>query len=108
MEVRRRNVGGNMPRKTFNEVLNDTRECAAKNSWARARQASKLRKITTGKTRKFLGRIKIKAINRVIEIVPEQVKIRIDTTYCVGMPSVRWKGHGKLHLPMRNIPQGNI
>jgi hypothetical protein len=46
-----------------------------------------------------MGELKARCVARVAEILPEQVRVTIDRDYQVGLISVRWPGHGRLHLP---------
>ena len=90
-------------RLTFKELLRETQEDAASTLWAKAKLASDLRHVsrTSGGwwQARTLGRLKKKHVRRAIELAPAQIRVTIDDDYQVGLLSVRWEGHGWLHLP---------
>jgi hypothetical protein len=90
-------------RPVFREVLEATREQAARNAWTRAKLASAFRHHCMQHHQvgaaKHLAEIKRQAIARVIELVPRRVRVLVDRDWHVGFLSVRWPGRGRLHLP---------
>lgn len=98
---------------SFQQMVEDSREDAAERTWAKAKTISGMRHaaLKSGKRRqaKALAAIKARLIKRTIEILPDQVKIAVDDDYLVGLLSIRWKGHGKLHLPAATqLPENRI
>jgi hypothetical protein len=92
-----------MHKTTFRQILTTTREAAAISAWDRAQYASTLRHaaVARGNRRaaRRLAEIKHEAIRIAALVFPEQVKITLDTDYQVGLLSIRFNGHGRLHLP---------
>ena len=90
-------------RKTFQESLRETALASAETAWDRAKLASRLRHAAAHQghsgTARRLGRLKRDAIRRVLLLQPGTVRVTVDSDYQVGMLSVRWFGHGSLHLP---------
>lgn len=90
-------------RKTFCQILTDLRHDAAETAWQRAVLASRLRHVAANSGRRRaarrLGEIKQRAIERVIELLPRDIVVTVDDDRLVGLLSVRWNGHGRLHLP---------
>lgn len=94
---------GNDSRMTFREIVDETRTEAAGRAWDRARLASRIRHAIrdSGRIRGTyaLGELKRAAISRAIELAPDRILVSIDTDFHVGLLSIRWNGHGGLHLP---------
>ena len=103
MKARRQRKNGDQWRRTFCELAAECRRAAARRAWERARLASVLRRDAqdkgSRKAARVLGRIKHAAIARASELAPEQVRVTLDTDFHVGLLSVRFDGHGRLHLP---------
>jgi len=98
---------------TFRQLVEVNRQDAAEQTWARANAGSAMRHAARwlGKRRQasVLAAMKVRLIKRTIELVPDQVKIAFDDDYMVGLLSVRWMGHGKLHLPATTqLPENRI
>jgi len=88
-------------------MVEEVRVQTAQAAWKRARQASALRQATYATSKKAAARfadLKERAIDRAVAIVPELIQITIDSNYQLGMLSVRWPGHGRLHLPADSLP----
>ncbi len=94
---------GKNSRKTFRQILDAARKETAKAAWDRARQASNLRRWASHhgnhKAAMALANIKADALHRTASILPEEVNVGIDIDYQIGLVSVAWRGHGRLHLP---------
>lgn len=92
---------------SFREILSITRAVAAASAWERARQASALRHVAKVRgdwqAANRLAQMKKEAIRLVAFLVPEQLKVTIDSDNQVGLLSVRLDGHGRLHLPLDTI-----
>lgn len=90
-------------RKTFRETVNETAQASAQAAWDRAKLASRLRHVAAGqgrrRTARLLGDVKREAISRVLRLQPGTVRVTLDSDYHVGLLSIRWLGHGRLHLP---------
>lgn len=90
-------------RRTFRQILEQSRTEAATSAWERAKVASRLRHgfATLGNRRaaRLMGALKARCLARVAEILPAEVRVTIDDDFQVGLVSVRWPGHGRLHLP---------
>jgi len=90
-------------RKTFKDILEATKLEAASNAWNRAVEASKLRHIAANqgerRSARKLAEIKVEAIRTAIGLLPEQITTSLDDDYQIGLLSIRWRGHGWLHLP---------
>ncbi len=90
-------------RSTFREIFEATREQAAIHAWERACLASRVRRVAAARgdrrAARRLSKMKSDAIQLVAIILPEKLKITLDSDYQVGLVSVRLKGHGRLHLP---------
>jgi hypothetical protein len=90
-------------RQTFRQILQESRVEAATAAWDRARVASRLRHdlAATGSrlAARLMGELKARCVARVAEILPVEVRVTIDDDYQVGLVSVHWPGHGRLHLP---------
>jgi hypothetical protein len=88
---------------TFNQMLDKSRVECAITVWDRAKIASLLRHkfATSGNHRgaRLMAALKARCLERVVQIIPKEVHITIDHDYQVGLVSVRWFGHGRLHLP---------
>ncbi len=113
MSSKTKNKSGRSFKPTFREMVESTRQDAAEQTWARANAVSAMRHAMqkSGKRRqaKALAAMKVRLIKRTIELVPDQVKIAVDHDYMVGLLSIRWKGHGKLHLPATTqLPENRI
>lgn len=93
----------NNDRITFRQIVERTRLDAAKGAWSRAKLASRLRHhAQTTKAHhaaRQLSKLKAGAIRLALSLAPEQITVTLDNHYQVGLISVRWLGHGKLHLP---------
>lgn len=89
--------------RTFRQMVSDLRRDAAEIAWQRAVLASRLRHVAarSGRRRaaRRLGEIKHRAIERVVELLPPELIVTLDDDFLVGLLSVRWNGHGRLHLP---------
>jgi hypothetical protein len=94
-------------RLTFREILEESRVEAATAAWDRATAASLLRHglVSVGHARgaRELAELKGRCLERVVGILPGQVRVTIDDDYQVGLVSVRWPGHGRLHLPAGSL-----
>jgi hypothetical protein len=90
-------------RLTFQEIQEKSRVETATVAWERATAASHLRHtlVSVGRHRgaRKLGELKARCLERAVEILPGQVRVTIDQDFQVGLVSVRWPGHGRLHLP---------
>jgi len=90
-------------RSTFKDILEDTRVGAARQAWERAKLASLYRKAALNRgyywAMPVLSEIKCAAARRAYELAPEHVTIGIDDDFHLGLPSIRWAGRGRLHLP---------
>jgi hypothetical protein len=90
-------------RLTFRQQLEVLRNEAAERVWQRARVASHLRHaaLASGyrRTATALGQVKAHAIQRALDLVPDEIVVTIDTHRYVGLQLVRWNGHGGFHLP---------
>lgn len=90
-------------RKTFRQCLDETTKEAAEAAWHRAKLASKLRHaaVAAGRQRsaRRLADLKREAIRHVLRLQPTGVQVTLDDNYHVGLLSIRWPGHGKMHLP---------
>ncbi|MCG3130420.1 MAG: hypothetical protein FLDDKLPJ_01177 [Phycisphaerae bacterium] len=89
--------------RTLRQIVSDLRRDAADNAWRRATLASRLRhaaaQMGQSRSSRVLGEIKRAALERVAELVPDEVGMTIDSDRHIGLVSVRWNGHGRLHLP---------
>jgi len=96
-------TGCSSERQTFRRILDDSRMEAALSAWGRARLASCLRHWATrhgDRTAAItLANIKADALRRAVAILPQEVHVGIDGDYQVGLVSVAWQGHGRMHLP---------
>jgi hypothetical protein len=92
---------------TFRQILEKSRVETATAAWERATAASRLRHglVSVGHHRgaQKLGELKARCLERVVEILPGHVRVTIDQDYQVGLLSIRWPGHGRLHLPAGNL-----
>lgn len=90
-------------RPTFRELLEQTRKAAAGLAWERAKLASSMRHYAavTGQRRaaRALASVKRRAVTRVISLLPGTIRVSVDEDYHVGLLSIGWRGHGRLHLP---------
>jgi hypothetical protein len=90
-------------RTTFREIVDASREEAAEAAWERAKRASTLRGSFAARRRLSeagrCGEAKAAALKLVSTLLPDEVRVTIDDDYQVGLVSVRWKGHGRFHLP---------
>jgi hypothetical protein len=50
-----------------------------------------------------MGELKARCLTRVAELLPAEVRVTIDHDYQIGLVSVHWPGHGRLHLPAGNL-----
>ena len=91
-----------LARTIFREIVQDTREQAAANAWERARIASNLRHLAINRgdrqSARRLSWMKQEAIQLVASLLPDQLKITLDSDHHIGLVSVRFEGHGRLHL----------
>jgi len=89
---------------TFREIVAQEREPAAKRIWAKAKAASSLRHALRAVGRfqdaRVLGCIKQSLVLRAIKLAPDQLNVTIDSDFHIGLFSIRWQGHGSLHLPI--------
>ena len=87
---------------TFMEIVAAGRVHSALQAWTRARIASRLRHLAVSQRRfkaaKILGEVKDQGIKRALELVPAEMRVGEDRDYLIGRKSVRWYGHGALHL----------
>jgi hypothetical protein len=90
-------------RQTFRQILEGSRVKTATAAWERAIAASRLRHalVAVGQQRgaRKLGELKARCLERVVEILPGQIRATLDVGYQIGLVSVHWPGHGRLHLP---------
>jgi len=88
---------------TFRKITEDTRIDAAEAAWSRARLISRLRHqqrdAQNHRSARQLSKLKANAVRLALSLAPEQISVTIDNDYQIGLLSVRWPGHGKLHLP---------
>lgn len=103
MKAQRHNKNGDEWRRTFREIVDESRPEAARQAWERAKTTSAIRHHLRDRRRhsaaRHLGRIKHAAISRAIELAPEHVLVTLDTDFQVGLLSIRFNGRGRLHLP---------
>jgi hypothetical protein len=101
VEVEMTNV--NSKRVTMKTVIDNARKEAADNSWQRAQQASRMRKLLSQRGRfgqaSICSSIKKQAIRQVLQITPENIEVGIDDDYQVGLLRIRYKDGSMLHLP---------
>lgn len=94
-------------RRTFRQILEESRVETATSAWDRAMAASRLRPglAAIGKRRaaQEMGELKARCLARVAEILPAEVRVTIDHDYQVGLVSVHWPGHGRFHLPAGTV-----
>lgn len=90
-------------RPTFSQILESTREASAARVWDKAKAVSTLRHLVQSSRRArgaaVLAEAKRALVRRAVELVPDQIKVGIDSDYQVGLLSIRWHGHGRMHLP---------
>lgn len=90
-------------RPTFRELLEQTRKEAAGLAWERAKLASSMRHYAavTGQRRaaRALASVKRRAVTRAISLLPGTIRVSVDEDLHVGLLSIGWRGHGRLHLP---------
>lgn len=90
-------------RKTFRQILEETRFPAAVQAWRRAETASRLRHLAyargTRRAAQVLFRTKRQAIIQTLTLCPEASNVTLDDDYHVGMLSVRFQNRCWLHLP---------
>jgi hypothetical protein len=88
---------------SFRQIRESARKQAAESAWSRAEQASAFRHLMVSQRRfaaaRRFGEMKEAALKLAVSLLPEQVTVTIDDDYQIGMLSIRWKGHGRLHLP---------
>jgi len=93
----------NKHKPTFRQIVEDSRIDAAETAWSRARVISRLRqqecKAQHRRSANRLAQLKADAVRLALSLAPEQITVTIDDDYQVGLLSVRWPGHGRLHLP---------
>jgi len=93
----------NKHRPTFRQILEDSRIDAAEAAWSRARVISRMRhherRAQHRRSANRLAKLKASAVQLALSLAPERITVTIDDDYQVGLLSVRWPGHGKLHLP---------
>jgi len=96
---------GNRAGLTFREIVEQNRLPSAQRAWNRACVASRLRHLAVTQGRRasaaVLGRLKIQAVMRAVELCPEKVGLSIDDDFQIGLPTAEWRGRGRLHLPSR-------
>jgi len=101
VNLRRRRESSRM---TFCEIVNMERIIAAKIAWDRACLASRLRRTVTAqgrwKSARKLSALKLKDIRLAFRLAPEYLTVGIDGECQIGLPSIRWTGRGRLHLPV--------
>jgi hypothetical protein len=103
-------------RQTFREIVETSREEAAVSIWERARLASRLRHAAAvqGNRRaaRCLSKMQQDAVRLAAVVAPELLNTTIDSDYHVGLVSVRFEGHGRLHLPadftIENVPKAEL
>lgn len=93
--------------KTFRQILNDAAPAAAERVWERAVVLSQLRRACRARgdrrAARRLGHQKARCLARAAAILPQEVRVAIDSDYQIGMLSIRWRGHGRLHLPLQTV-----
>lgn len=91
-------------RLTFREIVDMERVTAARIAWDRACVASHLRRAVVSqgrrKSARQLASVKLEAIKLAFRLAPECLTVGIDGEYQIGLPSIRWAGRGRLHLPV--------
>ena len=94
-------------RQTFCQILEESRVETATAAWDRATAASRLRHglVAVGHHRgaRKLGELKARCLERVVEILPGQIRATLDIDHQIGLVSVHWPGQGRLHLPAGNL-----
>lgn len=94
-------------RQSFRKILEASRLEAAAVAWERGRHASQLRhgvvRLGHYRAARLLGEIKTRCLTRAAEILPNEVTVTIDNDFQIGLISVRWAGHGRLHLPAGSL-----
>jgi hypothetical protein len=50
-----------------------------------------------------MSEIKIRCLDRVADILPGEVRVTLDDDLQIGLISIRWPGHGRLHLPAGSL-----
>jgi hypothetical protein len=94
-------------RVTFRQILEGSRAEAATSAWERAKVASRLRHrlalLGNEPAARLMSEIKTRALDRLVEILPDQVRVTIDDDFHIGLLSIRWPGHGRLHLPAGSL-----
>lgn len=90
-------------RPTFRDLVEQTRKEAAGRAWERAKLASSMRHYAalTGQRRaaRALASVKRRAVTRAMSLLPGEIRVSVDEDYHVGLLSIGWRGHGRLHLP---------
>lgn len=90
-------------RPTFRDLLEQTRKQAVGLTWERAKLASSMRHYAavTGQRRaaRALASVKRRAVTRAIGLLPGVIRVSVDEDFHVGLLSIGWRGHGRLHLP---------
>lgn len=90
-------------RQGFREILAEVKNASIERAWNRARLASQLRRSATQAANhpgaRALSDVKVRAIERVLELGGDEVRVGIDGDHHVGLVSVRLVGKGRLHLP---------
>lgn len=88
---------------TFQRIQHDSARDAALRIWDRAKHAGRMYHLLRQQSRYEqalkCAEIKESCLRRAIRLLPDEIKVSIDSTYQIGMLSVRWPGHGALHLP---------
>ena len=90
-------------RKTFCDILAETRRQSAAAAWNRAQFASQFRHMASAshqsRAAATMATVKAEAIRRAVSLLPDEILVTIDSDYQIGMCSIRWKNRGWLHLP---------
>lgn len=93
-------------RPTFQDILERCKPDAAASAWERAKLASRLRHAAAEcglkQSMSRLSEIKLKAIRTAVAIAPDRIRTTIDDENQIGLLSVRWPGHGQMHLPLQS------
>ena len=90
-------------RQTFRQIVDRSKYEAAESAWDRAKLASGLRQYLALRNKSEqatrCAAIKAAALKLLSSLLPGEVVVTIDDDYQVGLISVRWPDHGRLHLP---------
>ena len=93
---------------SFRDILERSREDAAVTAWRRAAWASVVRHaVRTPAARERLSEIKFAAIANAATLAPQLVRHGIDGDLHLGLPTVSFGRHGRLHVPWDHAVVGS-